>query len=568
MLFKRFFGLSLLLLIAVSVTPAQGLMNFTNYTGSTSTSGMGEEGVALRNSEDAFTYNPANLAYSDKLRLTLFHEPFQFWESYPLNNISASFKIKGLGSFGLQYLRHDLGRVELTTRENPDGIGEFIEYYNYALSLGYAAEVTDELSLGLAVKYGNETYGKESFSAFLFSGGLNYQPELLRKRVNLGFSLMNMGGPVAHEATFMNAPRTNPETYVKMEIKTPVASMMHLALSAIPIETDYISTTAQFGFSKYFADYGSDYWHGKSSFSALFSDWKDFPRDAWLHAGLSFEWKPLNLGNDFSFFQNYYVGTKSPGPKAPYLNNDLTHGAEIGIGYKEISFLMGYSGRWHNVGMAGLFAPNLPYESFQFSFEWDINKQFGHNSEGKSSLPLKNIIVSAGASYNFRGGNLFPSSPDYDLISRNGISYIFETAFYINKNNALLSGVYYTSMPVGYSMNIWGTHRYELKTKFETIGIYSLYRYHPLESFPFLYVQGGLGIVRLNPVAVTAPKYLYRTSINTAIGANLDLFNNNLIISPELNYQLMFVTLYNSFKTPRLGGENQVGLMVKAGYRF
>jgi hypothetical protein len=559
--FKRFSFLSLFIfLIFASELPAQGgYFDFTNYPGSTSTWGMGEEGVALRNGQDAFTFNPANLAFSEKVKLSLHHNPFQFYGSYPLNNFSAAFKLKGIGTFGLQYLRHNMGEFVSTTPDNPDGFGETQKYYNYSLALGYAGEVTDGLTMGLSVKYGRHVFGTTSVHGVLFSGGLNYQPAILDKRINLGFSLMNMGAPVEYEATIYTGTSENRQL-VKFESESPVSSKLHLGLSAALLETDYISTIIQLGVAKYLVK------DNESSFKALFNDWKDFPRDASLNTGLAFEWKPLDLGGSFSFLQKFYVGSVSFGPKEGS-SSLFTHGAEIGIGFREFSFLAGYSGWWHNVSSYGYMRPEFPSETFQFSLEWDLNKYLNRSSDNKTSSALKNILVSLGSGYNFRKGYLIPKIYDPILKSRNSLSYSLEAAFYMNSNNALVTGLYYSSIPVVLEFPmIEGT--FELKTKYESVGVYSAYRYHPLEVILPLYIQGGLGIVRINPVMGSSPKYLYQTSLNMALGANLDIPNSSLVISPEFNYLLMFVPIMPTASAPRLGGENQAALAVKIGYRF
>lgn len=558
---KMFFYFSLfsVLIFSRELSAQGGYFDFTNYPGSTSTWGMGEEGVALRNGQDALTFNPANLAFSEKVGLSLHHNPYQLYGSYPLNNFSAAFKLKGIGTFGLQYLRHNMGEFVSTTPDNPDGFGETQRYYNYSWALGYAEEVTDGLTMGLSVKYGRHVFGTESVHGVLFSGGLNYQPAIFDKRINLGFSLMNMGAPVEYEAMMYTGTSQNRQI-VKVKSESPVSSKMHLALRAALLETDYISTSFQLGFAKYLIK------DKESSFSALFNDWNDFPRDASLNMGMAFEWKPLDLGGSFSFLQKFYAGSVSFGPKGGS-NSVFTHGAEIGIGYREFSFLAGYAGWWHSVSTYGFMRPDFPSETFQFSLEWDINKYFKRESNSKEPAALKNMLVSLGSGYNFRKGHLIAKIYDPILKSRNSLSYSLEAAFYMNNNNALVTGLFYSSIPIVFEIpSVSGTFKF--KTKYESIGVYSAYRYHPLEVMLPLYLQGGLGIVRLNPVLESSPRYLYQASLNMALGANLDIPNSSLVVSPEFNYQLMFVPLLPNSSAPRLGGENQIALAVKFGYRF
>ncbi|HEX2867077.1 MAG TPA: hypothetical protein VHO03_08540 [Ignavibacteriales bacterium] len=570
---KGFFYFSLLLLLVfASELPAQrGLFEYINYSGSTSSNGMGEEGSALRNGQDAFTFNPANLTYSDRLRLSLYHNQYQpSGFSYPINNYTAAFKFHGTSTLGVQYLKQDFGYVTTTSIDDPDGSGRSEHLYNYALSLGYAMKAAEGLSVGLAVKYAYMNMGGKSWNSLLYSGGLNYQPAILDKRINLGFSLMNMGFPIKDKMPSLSA--SNREETIWTDVYIPVSSMIHLALSAVPVETDYLSAAMQAGFGKYLISdkkdnskpsYSGVLDDSRSSFAALFDDWHDFPRDASLSTGFSFEWKPLELGKGFSFYQNFYLGTISPGPKIS-IGNFYTHGAEIGIGYKEVSILMGYSGRWHYLqGYEYFNLPVFPWETFQFSFEWDINKYFSRESENKTPARLNNIIVSLAGGYNFRSGHMLSEYAPSD-VKRNSFSYAFESAFYINRSSALVTALYYTSIP--YEHRFLPGHAD--KEKFETVGINSAYRYHPAESISSFYVQGGPGIVRVNPVSWSYPKYMYKTSLNVAMGTNLELFSNNFIVAPELSYQLMLWPLSVSSSSPRLGGENQLALAVKIGRRF
>lgn len=560
-----------LLLIIVSIyfilsesISAQGEMDFVNYTGSVSTFGMGEQGAALRNGRDAFTFNPANLSYSSRAGFSFYRNPFQMYYSVPLSNVNLTAKVRGIGSFGIQYLLHDFGEAMVTTPENPDGTGGKVSMYSYSLGLGYSREFSDEFSAGLTIKYAEQKYGS-SQSKLLLSFGLNYQPEYLYRKVTLGFSLMNMGTPVEYEI-YTGTPWEREKTTEK----SAVASQMHLAVNILPFENEYFSTPFQLGLSRRINKIMINEPNRNSSFSSLFENWSDFPSDTKLHLGLAFSWKPLELGKGYYFLQNFYLGNVSSGSKA-YSSDYMTHGAEIGIGYSDFSFSAGYSGLWHRVQADRFITPKLPYETFQFSFEWDINKYLSGKSD-QSSKPaaLNGIIVTAGAGYNFRKGHLLPDDLGkfIDIKSRNSISYSIESAFYFNLRNALVAELSYTSMPIGYIYHPTEKYRWEYNTKYETVGLYSAYRYHPVEAFSELYVQGGAGIIRINPVWNSSPKYLYLTSFNVAAGANLEILNNKIVINPNLNYQLMFVPLAMAKQAPRLGGDNQFKAGVNLGYRF
>ena len=191
----------------------------------------------------------------------------------------------------------------------------------------------------------------EEFSAsaekLFVSAGLNYSPQFLENKLNIGFSLTNFGTKV----------------WYKDEAQSdPPPSKLNLGIGFVPIENNFYSLQTQLAFSKPF-----DAQPSESSFKGLFNDWKDFPNDATLHTGVAFNWKPLDLGYGFSFFQEFYLGNYSVGNKTG-LNNFYTHGGKIGIEFSGIQFSAGYAGRWHNVHYANYLAWKFPYETVQFTF--------------------------------------------------------------------------------------------------------------------------------------------------------------------------------------------------------
>ncbi len=47
---------------------------------------------------------------------------------------------------------------------------------------------------------------------------------------------------------------------------------------------------------------------------------KNLPRDVTIHSGLAFKWKPLDLGGNVAFFQEFYLGNFTGGPKTDFNN--------------------------------------------------------------------------------------------------------------------------------------------------------------------------------------------------------------------------------------------------------
>jgi len=543
-------------------------MYYLNYPRSISSLGMGEQSVALRTSEDALTYNLANLVFVERPMISFFHQPFQMAASItdlhiPLNAFSVVFNIKNIGTFGVEYINWDLGEGVISTTENPEGDGKLYHFYERSLSIAYAREFCKNFSAGIQLRYVKSSLGPGSAENLFFSAGLNYSPQILDNKFNFGFSLINFGGTVDY-------PRLN--TAEESFNSSPPPSKLNLGVGFIPVDNNFYFLQTQLAISKPF-DQGPiqnrNIPRAESSFKTLFTDWDDFPRDATLHTGIAFNWKPLDLGYGFSFFQEFYLGNYSVGNKAG-LNNFYTHGGRIGIEFDGLQFSAGYAGRWHNVHYPNYLQWKFPYESVQFTFGINEDLLFNREKQEDNYAKPKNIILSFGVGRSFRVGKFKESSlggptPYYaphieEFTDENNFS--IEGAFYIDEQNAIVSNLIYN--PTDYVVKFQGQEI--AKTKIEIFSISSSYRYHPLKIFLPLFVQGGLSIVRLNPTSqYFYPKYDYKTALLFSIGANVAVYEG-IILTPFTNYNLMLSRDGNT--APRLGGFNQFDLGVKVGYEL
>jgi len=364
---------------------------------------------------------------------------------------------------------------------------------------------------------------------------------------------MNLGSAVKYEMTL---PLSG-ETFVYYD---PPPSKLNLGIYFIATENDYFTLPVNLSISKPF-DERDDNGDGQSSFKTFFSDWSDFPNDASLHSGILFIWKPLRLSESISFFQEFYFGNYSDGIKSG-ITNFYNLGANIGIEFYEYKFSMGYAGVSHNVHYQNFFRWVFPYETFQFTFELNDDLLFRKNEQVGSKPLLESIILSFALGHTARlgiaqGYNL----SGYKVTSGNNFSYSLESAFYLNKRNALISSLTYNSIPYDIS---YGSFRL-LDTKIETFSFFSSYRYHPLEQFWNLFIQGGLGIYRWNPVQKSEPRYDYKTAVQLSTGLMLDVMEP-LVVTPFFDYNLFLFEATGS--APRMQGHNQIIFGLKIGYRF
>ncbi|MDP2207777.1 MAG: PorV/PorQ family protein [Bacteroidota bacterium] len=557
---QKFFAVLFTFLMFPLQSNSQGeaAMYYLNFPRSVASIGLGEQGVVSRSSLDALTYNPANLIFAKNIQLSFFRNPFYMYGwNLPFTSINSSLHIPNLGYFGFEYLNWNLGKFMITSLEGPE-IVKIIEVYERSISIGYANLFSEEFATGIQIRYAKDKFGTDT-DKFLFSGGLNYNTNLFNRSLNFGFSLTNFSTAIEYRDKLSSG-----EEYINIE---PPPSEIKLGLNFNALENDYHNIALQFQLTKPIVE-RVDNFRGQSAFKSLFTDWQDFPRDVTVHTGLSFDWNPLYLGGGFSFFQKFYLGNRSTGPKS-YLTNYYTHAAIIGFAYQGVTISAGYGGWWHNVHSANYYFPQkLPRETFQFNVGVDQELIFNGIEKTSAAKKLEKIIIFAGPSYTFRLGRSKEENYNYwgmywGIKYKNSLSYSIETDFYVDENNALISNFSYQSVPIDISIGYFSPP-WTYESKIETFLFSSAYRYHPIETFQPLFIQGGLGIIRANPVIETYPKYDYRTFLTASMGALIEL-PANISLIPSVNFTTILSAVSGS--APRLGGYNQLDVSVKLGYQ-
>jgi len=191
--------------------------------------GMGEAGVALATDATAIYWNPAGLAfqYEDPEVDYKGEASFMHVNWLPQFNFSDLFydylaaryyveEIEGMVGFGLTYL--NLGE-NVHTDELGNELGTF-DSKEYAITLGYATKLEENLSLGLNLKLirselvpaginvGAEDRSGGNATSFAVDVGVLWTPayEFLENRLNFGANLSNFGP----EVTYINEAQADP----------------------------------------------------------------------------------------------------------------------------------------------------------------------------------------------------------------------------------------------------------------------------------------------------------------------------------------------------------------------
>ena len=151
--------------------------------------GMGNAGATMSDEIEAAYYNPAAIGLVSQTGLQFTHSPWLAGISFDY----ASFVLV-LGDVGNLYgsvTSLNSGDIAVRTVDQPLGTGESYTVTDLAFGLGYGKRVSDRFSVGLQLKFLQETIWHSSMSGFAIDAGTLYwiSPDGL----HIGASISNFG---------------------------------------------------------------------------------------------------------------------------------------------------------------------------------------------------------------------------------------------------------------------------------------------------------------------------------------------------------------------------------------
>ena len=168
---------------------------------------MGEAFVAVANDASAVFWNPAGLASQYGKQITFMHAN---WLPGLTSDLFYEFlayrmSIEGVGTIGFNVIYLDLGEQQRTDEQ-----GNQLEKFSsneFAISASYGATVTDDLAMGVTLRFirsnlskfgAGAEIGSGQASVFAFDVGLLYTFPFHSRRLNWGMNISNMGPKISY----------------------------------------------------------------------------------------------------------------------------------------------------------------------------------------------------------------------------------------------------------------------------------------------------------------------------------------------------------------------------------
>lgn len=154
--------------------------------------------VASISGLEAIYWNPAGVDFSMNAADALFSHR-TYIADMSLNFVAISGRLTDFGSLGLSFRSLNIGEINVTTLDQPDGTGQIINPSYFTLSLTYSRKLTDRVSIGGNINLISETIEKVNATGIGFDFGVQYKSLFEVSGLDLGVVVKNIGTSMEFE---------------------------------------------------------------------------------------------------------------------------------------------------------------------------------------------------------------------------------------------------------------------------------------------------------------------------------------------------------------------------------
>lgn len=172
---------------------------------------MSGSAVSLAVGLEAIYWNPAGVALSESNANAMFSYR-KYFAGMTMNFLAVSTSLGDLGTFAFSFRSLDVGNINVTTLDQPDGTGEIISPSNFVIGFTYSKRLTDRVSVGTNFNLINDSWGKVKASGVSFDAGVQYRDLFDIPNLSVGVAIKNLGGSIKYDGSALYVQATDPNT--------------------------------------------------------------------------------------------------------------------------------------------------------------------------------------------------------------------------------------------------------------------------------------------------------------------------------------------------------------------
>lgn len=208
---------------------------------------LGGSSIANTQGVEAIYWNPAGLGRLGPSAEGMFSH-MTYIADIKVNYGAVAGRFGEFGVVGLSVKSLDIGQIPLTTAEDPEGDGgRFFTPTYFTLTMSYARQFTDAISVGGSLKVISETIDRVAASGFAFDIGVQYHRVVGIQGLQLGVVIKNIGPQMKFDGSGLLRPAvasggSRPEQPYKSEAASfELPSTVEIGLAYVAHSADNFS---------------------------------------------------------------------------------------------------------------------------------------------------------------------------------------------------------------------------------------------------------------------------------------------------------------------------------------
>lgn len=249
---KKFINKSLILTLAVLWLASGNTSAQENRTGTNAASellipvggryiGLGGASIASVQGIEAIYWNPAGLNRSNYSANAMFSY-MRHISDINVNYVAVSANFGGFGTLGFSIKSLNIGDIEVTTEDAPDGTGAVISPQFITTGLTYSRALSDRVNVGATLNVVSENIDRVGATGFAIDAGVQYSNLGKIDGLSIGVAIKNIGPAMQYGGAGLNRNSQpvnsdrGPSPYQIVAQKDELPTTLELGLSyALPI---------------------------------------------------------------------------------------------------------------------------------------------------------------------------------------------------------------------------------------------------------------------------------------------------------------------------------------------
>ena len=133
---------------------------------------MGSAFVAIADDPSAMYWNPSGIASLSGVNVLFDHT--EWFAGIRFNYVGLTYSLGDYGNIGASFTSSDIGEMNVTTINEPEGTGEVFKVNDVAFSLAYALKLTDNFAIGINPKFISQSIWRMNATGIALDMGVQY----------------------------------------------------------------------------------------------------------------------------------------------------------------------------------------------------------------------------------------------------------------------------------------------------------------------------------------------------------------------------------------------------------